>query len=225
MTSAATRNRIRIATGLTFALFGVVPVFTAPAFAGTVAEQRARLPPPAECDDPVEGIWQSHDHRASWGQWEMFSLEIHRVGDSDKLTGTIVNHFWNGPKDESEPPPCTGGMRVKIGMDAEGTINGDQIQFGGIGEWRVDEAICGRFWGGYNLDNFTGTVDWDLLEFQSKNNDGGAAVNMPTVFRRIECFEGHGKKADPADDGPRVAVAPPAFYPPEEGQASGCGFR
>lgn len=190
--------------------------------AGTVAEQRARLPPPAECTDPVEGIWKSHDFDSRWGEWTVFTLEIHRKEGSDDLEGKIFNHSWYGEKGEPEPPVCKGRLRFKVSMDAEGTVTGNEINFHGVGQWRMDEVICGTWSAGYNLDNFSGTIDPDILEFQSVNNDGGRAINDPTVFRRIECFkDGESKQ----DDEPRIAMAPPAFYPPEEGQSGGCNFR
>jgi hypothetical protein len=43
------------------------------------------------------------------------------------------------------------------------------------------------------------------------NNDGGRAINDPTVFRRVRCYE------PPAV--PHPVVAPPAFRPPSR---SGC---
>ena len=67
-------------------------------------------------------------------------------------------------------------------------------------------SICGSSIGfGYNLDNFTGTIDPEIQEFQSVNNDGGISVNEPNVFRRIRCFEGPA----PTDD-----VEPPPFQRP-----------
>jgi hypothetical protein len=50
-----------------------------------------------------------------------------------------------------------------------------------------------------------------LQEFQSVNNDGGRYIDVPTVFRRVECFE-----EGPA---PSIEITPPAFVPEIE---SGC---
>lgn len=213
------RTRLQSALGLG-ALGGFVLLTAAPrsAPAGTVAEQRARLPPPVQCEEPIEGIWKSHDYRADRREWIIFTLEIHRVGGTKELRGTIFNQTWYADADRTEPGPCTGELHRKISMDAVGRVHDDQIQFGGVGEWRLDAVICGESDIGYNLDVFTGPLDVELLEFQAVNNDGGAAVNEPTVFRRVGCLP------EAQTDDPRVVVRPPAFYPPEEAQG-GCGAR
>jgi hypothetical protein len=183
-----------------------------------VEEQRARLPPPATCQDPVEGIWKSHDYDPRWGDWTVFTLEVRRVaGSESELEGTILNDTWYGPAEQTEPGPCQGNLRFKISMDAKGTVVEGTIAFGGVGQWRLDEVVCGSWDGGYNLDNFTGTIDPEIQEFQSVNNDGGRAVNAPTVFRRIKCFD------DGVPDEPHIEVAPPPFYVPREQPAAGCG--
>jgi hypothetical protein len=213
------RARIQSALGLgALAAFVVLTAVPRRAPAGTVAEQRARLPPPAQCEDPVEGIWKSHDFREQRRQWTIFTLEIHRVDGTEALRGTIFNQSWYADADQAEPGPCMGELHRKISMDAVGHVRGDQIQFGGVGDWRLDAVICGESGIGYNLDVFTGPLDAELLEFQAVNNDGGAAVNQPTVFRRVGCLP-----QAQADD-PQVVVRPPAFYPPEEPQG-GCASR
>ncbi|MCX4245517.1 hypothetical protein [Paraliomyxa miuraensis] len=213
-------TRLQSALGLG-ALAAFVLMAAAPrrAPAGTVAEQRARLPPPVQCEQSIEGIWKSHDYRADRREWTIFTLEVHRVDGTDALRGTIHNQTWYADADQSEPGPCIGELHRKISMDAVGFVRGEQIEFGGVGQWRLDEVICGDSELGYNLDVFTGPIDAELLEFQAVNNDGGVAVDEPTVFRRIGCLP-----ALEADD-PRVVVTPPAFYPPEESQAGGCGGR
>jgi len=100
-------------------------------------------------------------------------------------------------------------------MDARGTVtNGTHIQFGGVGSWRLDQVHCRSGPFGYNLDNFTGDIDPAILEFQSVNNDGGRAVNVPNVFRRVRCPPRETARA------PRVNPVAPAFYPDLE---RGCG--
>lgn len=211
------RIEIQARLGLaSLAAFVVLSATPRRAPAGTVAEQRARLPPPAQCEDPVEGIWKSHDYRAWRRQWTIFTLEIHRVDGTDALRGTIRNESWRGDADQSEPGPCVGELRYDVSMDAVGRVEHGQIAFGGVGQWRLDAVLCGEFVGGYNLDNFTGPLDAELLEFQSVNNDGGVSVNEPTVFRRVKCLEG------PTTHDPKVVVKPPAFHPPEDEGRGGC---
>ncbi len=179
----------------------------------TIQEQRARLPPPAHCQDPVEGLWKSHKYNARFGDWTVFTLEVRRVKGSDtELRGVIRNELWEGGPDDQEPGPCRGRRHWIVSMDARGWVRGDQIYFGGVGQWRLDRVLCVRGPWGYNLDNFTGEIDPELQEFQSVNNDGGRAVNIPHVFRRIRCYD--------QDSLPHIDVEPPPFYP---GRTGGCG--
>ncbi|MEM9190684.1 MAG: hypothetical protein AAGF12_15975 [Myxococcota bacterium] len=182
----------------------------------TIAEQRARLPPPAECTDPVAGVWKSHQHDPTWGDWYIFTLNIQRVaGDDHALTGTIQAHSWSGGPDDEEPPACRPGLsHWTVMMTATGTHQDDhRIHFGGT-SWSPENAFCGAAPGPgqYNLDQFNGQIDPALQEFQSVNNDGGRAVNVPTVFRRVSCHE-----APPA---PHVNPVPPPFFP----KRSGCSL-
>lgn len=204
----------RLAAATLIATVWLVPR-AAPA---TIEEQRARLPPPAECgDDPVTGVWKSHQYDPRYADWTIFMLHIRRdPEDRSRLVGTITNHSWSGTPQQEEPPPCgAGGWQWVVSMDARGTVSEDgRIFFGGIGQWRLDQVICDRGPWGYNLDNFTGVIDRERNEFQSVNNDGGRSVNDPTVFRRVACLDG------PAP-APHVRVEPPPFYP-DMGRG-GCG--
>ncbi len=184
-----------------------------PVLMGTVAEQRARLPPPAECTDPLAGTWKSHQYHAEQRQWTECFLHIRRLeGKPNQLEGQIVNHSWHGDDTLVEPPPCSGDYRYRVSMDAKGTVEGDHIEFWGLPPWRKDAVLCGQMYFGYNLDHFSGDIDHELHEFQSVNNDGGVAVNQPTVFRRIRCVVDHLEPVDP--------IEPPPYLPPT---SSGCG--
>lgn len=217
------RTQIQSGVGLaTLAAFVVLSAAPRRAPAGTVAEQRARLPPPAQCEDPVEGIWRSHDFRPQWQEWTIFTLEIHRVDGTDRLGGTIRNESWQGEARRSEPGPCEGEQHFVASMDAEGRIDGSVIDFGGVAPWRLDATRCGEALTAYNLDRFTGALDPERLEFQSVNNDGGDEVNLPVVFRRVGCLPQQGAQADPT---PTIEVTTPAFYPPEPVEGGGCGLR
>jgi hypothetical protein len=186
----------------------------------TVAEQRARLPPAAECaGEPVAGIWRAHKYNSTYRDWVVFDLHIARdPADRSQLRGLITNHSWTGGPEQEEPPPCNRnpGWEWVVSMDARGRVTDDlHIHFGGIGQWRLDEVRCGRGPAGYNLDNLSGHIDEAILEFQSVNNDGGRAVNEPMVFRRIRCPPQEHAAS------PSVNPRPPAFYPETGG---GCGF-
>jgi hypothetical protein len=182
----------------------------------TIAEQRARLPPPAACKDPVTGVWQSHAFNEMYQEWGRFTLTIRRVQGSDtELEGEIVNESWYGPDTESVRGPCVGRLQYLVTMHARGTYTDKTVEFHGI-DWTMAEALCavdGSF--GYNLDRFTGVIDHDLQEFQSMNNDGGRYINVPTVFRRVSCDDVEAVE-------PRVTMAPPPVLPPEEER--GCGL-
>lgn len=221
--SSRTRTQGRLGL-LALAAFVLGTMVPSRAPAGTVAEQRARLPPPATCADPIAGTWTSFDYRERWGEWKIFTLQITRVDGSDALTGTITNETWRGDPSQSEPGPCTGQLHYVVSMDAVGKVHDGQIEFGGVGQWRHDASKCSNFFDHYtryNLDQFTGPLDLELLEFQSVNNDGGRNVNEPTVFRRVECLDDPSAK----EQAPKVAVTPPAFYPAPDEQrpaAAGC---
>jgi len=187
---------------------------------GTIEEQRARLPPAAECDDErVAGLWRCQIYEENYVEWSTFTLNITRdPGDPSQLRGTISNHGWDGGPGDAMPPTCDrqSGGEWSVSMDALGTVrNEHEIAFGGIGAWRLDAITCGHGPAGYNLDHFTGTIDPAILEFQSVNNDGGRAVNEPCVFRRIRCPPVASAAA------PSVNPVPPAFYPSLRSGCSG----
>jgi hypothetical protein len=182
-------------------------VLLAPAVEATIEEQRERLPPPADCDDVVEGEWRAHRYSPRFRDWRIFTLTIHRQqGSETALVGTIRNQAWDGGPDRQEPGRCdeTPEQWV-VSTDARGAIRGNDVLFTGVGAWRLDRVDCGGGPSGYNLDSFSGTIDPALEEFQSVNNDGGRAVNEPTVFRRVRCFA--------PDAQPHIEVSPPPFFP------------
>jgi hypothetical protein len=185
----------------------------------TIAEQRARLPPPAACKDPVAGVWQSHAWNSMYEEWGRFTLTIRRVeGSATALVGEMINESWYGPKTETTRGPCVGRLQYIVSMEAEGSYTDGTVEFHAT-SWKMEEALCAVDWGfGYNLDRFSGVIDHELQEFQSVNNDGGRYIDVPTVFRRVSCDDSH-------DAEPRVSVAPPPFYPPEDSERGGCGFR
>ena len=217
MTTEKPPNRRSMGAGRLCILvaFGLIVLSPRPA-PGTIAEQRARLPPPARCTDDIEGLWISHQYDPRYNDWTQFFLDIRRVEDSETdLVGTIRNHSWDGGPELEEPGPCVGNFRYEVSMEARGRFDEWSVEFWGTA-WQLDGILCGRMPGlwHYNLDNFSGTVDFEIQEFQSVNNDGGRAVDDPTVFRRIECYER-------AEDEVRVDVEAPS-YTPEAGSDAGC---
>jgi hypothetical protein len=182
----------------------------------TIAEQRARLPPPAECSDPIVGTWRGLSWYPNHLQWYEFTLEVKRVpGDDEKLTGTIFVHYWDGPIDNHEPPSPCRGQRVKIHQPAEGFYRDGQVQFGGTSVIN-DEVICGGFSGEYWVDVFKGKVDTDINEFNSVNDWNSSDFDEPTVFRRIKCTDESPLREQKGD------VTPPAFYPKAKKSTGGC---
>jgi hypothetical protein len=178
----------------------------------SIEEQRARLPPPATCDDPVEGEWRGKKWEARWGNWFAVSLEVRRVAPaSNQLTGRIVAQLWYATERDVEPPPCSPSVRrhYTVEIPAFGSIDGQRIRFG-ANSYRVVAIHCGSM-EGYNPDNFSGTIDPSIQEFQSVNNDGGRAVNDPMVFRRVRCF--NAGQSGPRLNAPAVVVAPPLMPP------------
>lgn len=173
----------------------------------TIEEQRARLPPPAppdSCRNPIEGVWRSLRWYPGNRAWYQFTLEIHQRDNT--LFGTIEAHSWDTPPTVQEPGPCRAGLdHWVVIQEARGGFDGLRIRFGGV-RWAVQSSFCGTRPYGYNLDQFTGVIDPAIQEFQSVNNDGGAQIDEPTVFRRIRCFEPQAV--------PHPYVAPPSFQPP-----------
>jgi hypothetical protein len=205
--------RVRIDRVALAALLAALIVRPADAPA-TVADQRARLPPPAECDDPITGTWRGLTWYPNHREWFEFTLEIQRAPDgAGALTGSILAHFWDGVPEVSEPGACTGpGNRVVVRQPAIGTFDGKRVTFRGT-SWEVERAVCGKWSGDYAVEQFLGTLEPERQEFQSVNDwSEGDDDEEPTVFRRIRC-------ADAPSDGlvePRPAsrgVAPPPFQP------------
>lgn len=200
------RTRRRILHGGLVAAMSAVILWPALAPA-TIEEQRARLPPPpppGQCQNPIEGVWKSLRWYPGNAAWYSFVLEIHQQGT--RLVGQIDAYSWDSPPNQPEPPPCRPGLDHWVVTEtAVGTVEGTRIHFGGT-RWAVRQSICGNRPWAYNLDHFTGVIDTAIQEFQSVNNDGGAQIDEPTVFRRIRCFE--------PESQPHPYVAPPSFQPP-----------
>lgn len=182
----------------------------------TVEEQRARLPPPARCEDPVEGIWRAQRYYPDFQDWGVFTLRIRRVAPGGaQLVGAVETEYWNGGQGYTSAPPCLPGIRhFYVDQDARGRFEHGVVDVQSFNV-RLRSNVCPGSFGAYNADHFTGRLDPALQEFQAVNNDGGRDINEPTVFRRIGCF-------DPAP-APHPYVAPPNLQPPRS--ARGCSRR
>ena len=187
----------------------------------TVAEQRARLPPAAECDDPIAGTWRGLSYYPNHRQWYEFTLEIARdAARPGELRGRILAHFWDGPADRSEAPACARGLQqLTIRQDARGTYDDGKVWFGGI-RWEVDSIQCGHYEGRYITDQFKGVIDRDRQEFQSINDWSERPDDEATVFRRIRC---HDEKPAPAVTPPSPAPSPGPITPPPAQPPSSSG--
>src|SRR5438105_4057947 len=86
----------------------VVMIVDVPEAPATVAEQRARLPPAAECHSAVAGKWKALNFDERRGDWYTYTLEVSEdPQDETKLTGMIYVDTWVGPRNSPEPPvPC-----------------------------------------------------------------------------------------------------------------------
>jgi hypothetical protein len=180
----------------------------------TVEEQRARLPPPAECADPVEGTWAGLVYTAPQRTWYEYTLVIRRTAPATAgnlagaLEGEMLSHYWTGNPSADKPPTgCTPGQReVTVKMPGTGTVDAAaNVSFGST-SYAIDHVTCG-IPAPYLPDHFSGTIDSTIHEFQSVNNDGGSAVNEPAVFRRIRCRDAPGRT--------RSTAKPPALAPPK----------
>ncbi len=185
----------------------------------SIEEQRARLPPPAECTDDLEGEWLALTRNDVFGDWYQVRLTIKRTEPgAQTIEGQMYVRFWNGGPKEMTPPPCSsssGQERVVI-QPSTGTYVNDEVQFHAQ-SWSFAPESCYKR-GRYNLDHYSGRIDHKIHEFQSVNNDGGRAVNEPAVFRRVKCLNGPEVLA-PTFQRP-VDVKAPSFTPHRKW---GCG--
>ena len=208
------RRFLRPTTVATAAIL-IAMIVRVPEAPATVAEQRARLPPPADCGDKVEGKWKALVFQPVGSSWYEWTLEIYQ-DDKDEtiLTGTTYVDVWTGDADHPEPGPCLGN-RKKGKMAGSGSFVDGVVAFNG-GPFELIENLCGDYIG-YNPDNFSGKLEPELQEFQSVNNDGGISVNQPVVFRRIGCFDPANEPKEPSEH-----VEKPAFYPKKKSASGGC---
>jgi hypothetical protein len=122
MSHRRSRRATLVVAAVCFAGLWLVPR-SAPA---TIAEQRARLPPAAECEgEVVAGVWRSHKYYPQFGDWSIFTLTIRRSPDDrNQLVGRITNRNWGGGAESEEPPPCSQqhDHDWQVSMDGRGAV-------------------------------------------------------------------------------------------------------
>ncbi len=155
--------------------------------ADSIEGQRALLPKPAFCKDPIAGFWEALKYSPFRGNWVHFKLTVHREGTN--VRGTILSHTWSGSARDNHPPGCEFGMGYDItaSMNAAGTTNGVRITFGSS-HATILLAQC-TLDADYAPDRFSGIIDDQRQEFQSLNNDGAVDIDVPYVFRRTGCID------------------------------------
>ncbi len=201
-----------------FVVFVVGLLFLGKESEASVEEQRRRLPPAAECADDLEGEWLALTYNEWFHDWYQVRLRVKRVSKgSSELEGDMLVRFWYGQASEQKPPGCSqpGAHERLVFQTAKGSFRDGEIRFDAQ-TWKYAPDTCFRD-GRYNLDHYSGRIDPKLHEFQSVNNDGGRAVNEPSVFRRIKCQEGSAAIVE--QPGPRpsdvsIELRPPEFKPP-----------
>lgn len=192
--------------------------------ADVVQEQQARLPPPAQCSDPVAGVWMSHAFYPHVQEWYVFTLTVGRVpGDAAALAGGIHAVFWHGTAGSAALPACGPGVNRRAVVEpARGSYQeGGRVVFEGTSWSSTPDGSCDPSAAiGYNLDHFSGTIDPARQEFQSVLNAPGW-VDVPTVFRRIRCADGTAAPGTPTPPPAPPPIVPPP--PPAPPRTSGCG--
>lgn len=209
----------------TMGLAALIASIFAPAIApATVTEQRQRLPPPAECDDPVEGVWRAHAFRPDRGSWFINTMELRWNEDRSKLLSKYENHHWSGGPDDSEPPACRAGLyRRKAYSTGEGSYVGGKLEVRGT-KLGPDESVCGNTKFTRALGTLTGTLDREKNEFRSEMQSRFGS--HPIIWRRIRCLEEPKAKLAPPPPPPPVPPPPPPPSPSRSPRSRGscsCG--
>jgi len=186
----------------------------------TVAEQRQRLPPPAECSDPIAGVWRAHIYHADRQRWSLNTMELSWNAGRTKLTSFYENQYWSGGPEDSEPPqpPCRAGQfRRKATSTGEGTYSGTELEVRGTKLGSV-EHLCGSTKFTRALGTLTGTVDHERNEFRSEMTSRFGID--PIIWRRIRCV-GEAAPTLVTPPPPPPVLPPPS--PPSPSRSGGCG--
>jgi hypothetical protein len=186
-----------------------------------IEEQRSRLPPPATCPDPVEGIWMSHSYFPHVGAWYVFVLDVRRTGPGARtLVGETRVEYWHAsPAEPAVPTKCVPGLvHRRISAIADGTLDGARFSWRGH-TLTPEVVVCGGPLDNYELVTFNGDIDFAREEFQNILAAGPTWTDIRTVFRRIQCRVPDGTARPPPALPPPVVPPPPTLPPP---RTSGC---
>lgn len=167
---------------------------------GSVAEQRARLPPPStDCSDPAAGTWVSHTYFAHVGEWYRFSIALDRQAGGS-LTGVIRSDFWDGGPDDAGPVACGSGWnRQGVVEQAAATFDGTTLTIDATSWSRDPNHACGEDrYQSYSLDHFAGQIDPATAEFQALLNATGPWKDVPIVFRHVSCGDSASSGREPS---------------------------
>lgn len=213
------KSRRRL-VALVLAGFACCAVLAPGAAPADIEEQRGRLPAPASCDDPVEGMWMSHAYYPHVGAWYVFVLDVRRTAPGARtLVGETRVEYWHaGPDHPQVPTTCTPGLvHRRISATADGTIDGPRFVWRGhtLGP---EVVVCGSPLNSYELVTFTGDIDFTRGEFQNVLSAGPTWTDIRTVFRRIQCRDGTSSPSGTAPPG----VSPPPSLPPPPLARGGC---
>ena len=143
---------------------------------------------PAECSDPIAGVWHGRYHMPDYGDWHDFVLTIRR-GDGGVLVGKIMVEFWDGDATQADPPKvCRVHGHYTGTMTARGSFapDGHAVTFDGQ-DFAIDKILCGRKRGdiSYSPDRFVGKLENGTLTLQ--NRDGWRDPTSNVRFSRTSC--------------------------------------
>lgn len=178
--------RLRLAgLAITFALV-LVQLGQDPARA-TVTSKIDKLMEP--CPNHA-GEWVSN---RIYGQkyWYVYSMHFKQTRPgSTEIRGKMYLLGWSGTvHDSSMPRDCRSGKhKFHVNLAARGKIQGNKIHI------EATHILSGRNFCGntydpdsYNLDRFTGSIDYKNNTIRARLTDGGRFNNHPAVFKKKPC--------------------------------------
>lgn len=140
------------------------------------------------CGDAFNGVWVGRVYFRPQAAWSEIQLTMTRAGD--RLSGTIVNHEWEGAPTRTRPVPCIdGGYEWRVRMPAAGTIHEHAFSFDSD-HYEVMPNSCWRQGSHYNPDRFVGRIDEDAERLEvTWYDDGALQAGQAIHFRRVGCVD------------------------------------